>query len=272
MKKTQYNQLGLWEGTDFPNIMIPNNNMEKIDNRLHFLDTQGQSVMAVANSALNKVVELGSDLTAQKSRITENAEAIETLDDTASRLELATEENKELIENLKGQLTDFIGGTGKHYKIKEVYNFQRALNCTVTNTSNVPIPELNVEYESTGRVTTTLVGSSEGVPVLMGFDVNGSINISDVVGEIDPQKEAVIVVSTTIGRSSVSTGTRHLIPKFYGKETSGSNTVLHFNEHKKFIGKMTRDSSNTAIYSIGTGEFSTAFEVNVFAVKISLVD
>lgn len=272
MKKTQYNKLGLWEGTDFPNIMIPNNNMEKIDNKLHLLDVQGQSATTVANSALNKVTELGSDLTTQKSRITENAEAIETLDDTASRLELVIEENKELIENLKGKLTDFIGSSGKHYKIKEVYNFQRVLNCTVTNTSNVPIPELNVKYESTGRVTTTLVGSSEGVPVLMGFDVNGSINISDVVGEIDPQKEAVIVVSTTVGRSNVSTGTRHLIPKFYGKETTGSNTVLHFNEHKKFIGKMTRDSSNTAIYSIGTGEFSTVFEVIVFAVKISLVD
>lgn len=272
MKKTQYNQLGLWEDTDFPNIMIPNNNMEKIDNQLHFLDVQGQSAVAMANSSLNKVTELGADLTTQKSRITENAEAIETFDDTASRLELATEENKELIENLKGKLSDFIGGTGKHYKIKEAYNFQRVLNCTVTNTSNVPIPELNVKYESTGRVTTTLVGSSEGVPVLMGFDVNGSINISEIVGEIDPQKEAVIVVSATAGRSSVSTGTRHLIPKYYGKETTGSNTVLHFNEHQKFIGKMTRDSSNTAIYSIGTGEFSNAFEVTALVVKISLVD
>lgn len=272
MKKTQYNQLGLWEGTDFPNVMIPNNNMEKIDNQLHFLDVQGQSAVAMSQSSLNKVTELGSDLTTQKSRITENAEAIETLDDTASRLELAIEENKELIEDLKEKLTDFIGSTGKHYKIKEVYNFQRVLNCTVTNTSNVPIPELNVKYESTGRVTTTLVGSSEGVPVLMGFDVNGSINISDVVGEIDPQKEAIIVVSTTVGRSVVSTGTRQLIPKFYGKETTGSNTVLHFNAHQKFIGKMTRDSSNTAIYSIGTGEFSSAFEVIVFAAKISLVD
>lgn len=272
MQKTQYFQLGLWEDTDFPNIMIPNNNMEKIDDKMHYLDMQGQSAVAMSQSALNKVVEAEASIQGQANRITENAQAIETLDDTTSTLQLSTTENRELIENLKSKLTDFVGGTGKHYKIKEVYNFQRVLNCTVTNTSNTPIPEMHVEYEATGRTTNTFVGSSEGVPVIMGFDVNGSINITGVVGDVDTTKEAIVVVSTTVGRSSVSTGKRNLIPEFYGKETTGSNTVLHFNTHQKFIGKMTCDSSDRPIYSIGVGEFSDAFEVNVFAVKISLVD
>lgn len=272
MKKTKYYELGLWEGTDYPNIMIPNNNMEKIDTSLYNAKVSCQSAMTLADSALNKTDQNAKNIQTQTSRITENEQAIETLENTTNQLQLSTEENKELIENLKDKLTDFIGGTDKHYKVEEVYNFQRVLNCSVVNTTNVPIPEINVEYSSNGRVHTTYVDDSEGVPVIMGFDVSGSINITDVVGDINTEKEAIVVVSTTVGRSSVSTGTRHIIPRFYGKATTGSNTVLHFLNHQKILAIMTMDSSNTPIYSIGTGEFSKAFEVNVLAIKISLVD
>lgn len=88
MKKTTNYQLGLWEGTDFPNIMIPNNNMELIDNALHTNSLQYTSIY-------NKVTKLESDSTATNARVeevnarvTENAEAIETLDNAISVQEL----------------------------------------------------------------------------------------------------------------------------------------------------------------------------------------
>lgn len=240
MKKTNNLQLGLWEGSDFPNIMIPNNNMEILDSTYGTLKTKVEGYD-------DEITEINTDLTSVKSRVTENEQSIELLDDFDTEV--------------RDNLFTFTGGTDTKYRIKKFYNIQRVLNCTVTNTSNLIIPQTSVEYESPGRVTCTVFDSSDGVHALRGFDVNGSVDITSIIGDIDTTTEGIVVLSAVCARSPISNGTKHLIPQFYGLQHQGKSTLLHFNIHEKFNDSMTMDSSNNPVYGFSENDFNSTFVI-----------
>lgn len=96
MKKTEIYELGLWEGTDYPNYAMPNTNMQKIESALKGLTTNVESLKESTDNMKNKVdildvhieteeIERKTDDNELRSRITENAEGIEHLDDEVEK-------------------------------------------------------------------------------------------------------------------------------------------------------------------------------------------
>lgn len=96
MTKTEIYELGLWEGTDYPNYAMPNNNMLKIESALKTISTNVESLKETTDIVRNKTNTLETNLTNEEtertttdnelnSRITENAEDIEHLDDEITK-------------------------------------------------------------------------------------------------------------------------------------------------------------------------------------------
>lgn len=115
MKKTTNYKLGLWEGTDFPNIMIPNNNMELIDSNLYSNATQITAVRNTVSKVESDVVATNARVEEVNGRVTENAESIEVLDDTISlqQIAIANLEDYVVPQTIVGNDIDMTPSTSK---------------------------------------------------------------------------------------------------------------------------------------------------------------
>lgn len=97
MQRTENFNLGLWEGSDFPNYTMPNENMNTIDTALNTLNVNVEGVkqsqdsiksefQALTSTVLNEITERELADRELSVRISENANAIEDLDDNVTKL------------------------------------------------------------------------------------------------------------------------------------------------------------------------------------------
>lgn len=116
MTKTEIYELGLWEGTDYPNYSMPNNNMLKIESALKTISTNVESLKETTDIVNNKTKTLETNLTNEenerktddsylRSIITENTEDIESLDDAVAKQKNNIIDIKDDITALQAALT-----------------------------------------------------------------------------------------------------------------------------------------------------------------------
>lgn len=87
MQRTENFNLGLWEGTDYPNYTMPNENMNTIDTELKNMSNNIETAKQIASSELNAVeAELQIADTELDNKISENSKSIELLDDNVQYL------------------------------------------------------------------------------------------------------------------------------------------------------------------------------------------
>lgn len=93
MERTKNLNLGLWEGTDFPNYTLPNENMNTLDTVIKEVqvkannNTSNIERLTLENNSIRSdlsrlFTETGEQRTEFSENIEENAQAIESLDDT----------------------------------------------------------------------------------------------------------------------------------------------------------------------------------------------
>lgn len=245
MKKTNTLKLGLWEGTDFPNIMIPNNNMEILDNTYGTLKNEIEKYD-------EEFVSIGSDIENVKLSVSETAQSIELLDNFDTKV--------------KNSLFTFINNANEPVEIEKIVNFNRVITAQISETSTLYYVEPHFSYNSTypsgANITyPNSTASSNTNRVLQGFDCNSTINIKDLTGEIDNVNYGIIPLGMCVNLMG-STTKRNLIPQFRGIRFNGSTPILDFNAHQKYWGTFTIDSQNTITNSIDTEDFETQFRVS----------
>lgn len=201
MKKTTNLQLQLWEGTDYPNIMIPNNNMLTLDS------TYGD--LKVGFDAVNdELADIGSSVSGLSERITENAQAVEVLDDFDTKLK------KELY---KVGLEDI-----KRIKIVET-DFKTTLNEQVKRTS--PIATVKSGAFTIDETSNRAIGFQE-------FFMKGTIDLRTLFGNLtEGEHDIVLLASTILEKPSTKSGHIALTPLRYDPDTeflivSGEETVF----------------------------------------------
>lgn len=201
MKKTTNLQLQLWEGTDYPNIMIPNNNMLTLDS------TYGDIKVGL-ESVEDDVIALQTSMSEQTNRITENAQAIESLDDfdTKIKKELYKIGNKE-IKRIKVVETDFVATILEQY---------RRLSPITKVSDGKFIIDIN---------NTQANGFQE-------FFMKGTIDLRTLFGSLESDESSIVLLASAITeKNSTKTGHIALSPDRYDVDTgflivSGEETVF----------------------------------------------
>lgn len=115
MQRTENFNLGLWEGTDYPNYTMPNENMNTIDRELETITTNLSTMKETVDTFPNEVQTLKAELTTETTereiadtelseRITENANGIESVDSRCDALETISTRNANAIASLNNSV------------------------------------------------------------------------------------------------------------------------------------------------------------------------
>lgn len=88
MNRTTHYNLGLWEGTDYPNYTMPNENMNIIDTNLKTIDERSVESKSKADACLAKIGNV--DIQNMQERVLSNSVGVAT--------------NKSLIDNLEDSI------------------------------------------------------------------------------------------------------------------------------------------------------------------------
>lgn len=196
MKKTENLQLQLWEGTDYPNIMIPNNNMLVLDSTFGDLKVGFDTV----EDELTEVQTMTSGLS---NRITENAQAIESLDDFDTKIK-----------------NEFYKISGK--EIKRVKVVECDFKATITEQYRRMAIESKVTNNEFAITTTKAVG-------FQNIFLRGSVNLNNLFGSLALDESKLVLLSCVVyERESDKSGHVPLTVDRYDKNTG--NLILAGNE------------------------------------------
>lgn len=77
MNRTTHYNLGLWEGTDYPNYTMPNENMNIIDTNLKTINERALESQSKADACLDKIGNL--NLQEMNDKISSNTSSIKTI-------------------------------------------------------------------------------------------------------------------------------------------------------------------------------------------------
>lgn len=97
MIRTSNYNLGLWEGSDFPNYTMPNENMNIIDTNLKTVDERSVEAKSKADACISRlgnvdVQQMQEDVNANKVGVITNKALIDKLDDSIGTITSPTKE------------------------------------------------------------------------------------------------------------------------------------------------------------------------------------
>lgn len=97
MIRTSNYNLGLWEGTDYPNYTMPNENMNIIDTNLKSIETKATESLSKANASVERLGDV--DIKAVETRGVNNSVGVATnrslIDAVKNEIEVITSTTKE---------------------------------------------------------------------------------------------------------------------------------------------------------------------------------